>query len=302
MTERARTGRPSLVLLVILLSALAIGASASAIAGAGGSPPAPAGGGPSIAIPASWVAFSLLGAVAAGIGLLIYYRITSDVLPIPTRLVVVALAAILVGTLFVVVAHAVVVSGGIASTHGAPANGTAEKGVNETTNNSLNRTGPGGGFFLGIAFPPWTWFLAAVAIAIAVAIVASPPVRDLLFSRRGGGRRSTEATEEVRTALSGAVRDLEGGDDPRAVIRALYARLLSRLAPIVGDLEPATPEEIRSQHLVRLGIRPDAATALTRLFEEARYSTHPMDEASKARALAVIRAAEADLTRSAPAS
>jgi len=68
---------------------------------------------------------------------------------------------------------------------------------------------------------------------------------------------------------------------------------------MVGSVDPETPEEIRSLHLVRLGISREASESLTRLFEEARYSTHPLGPEAAERATEVIRSAEADLSRAA---
>ena len=48
---------------------------------------------------------------------------------------------------------------------------------------------------------------------------------------------------------------------------------------------------------MRLGIRPEVATELTRLFEEARYSTHPLGPESADRAAEAMRRATADLER-----
>ena len=91
--------------------------------------------------------------------------------------------------------------------------------------------------------------------------------------------------------------ELDEGRDPRRVIVRLYDRLLSRVSPLGVGVEFSTAEEIRANQLLPLGVRRPAADTLTRLFEEARYSTHPMDAAAAGLARDAIRAAEADLSR-----
>jgi hypothetical protein len=86
------------------------------------------------------------------------------------------------------------------------------------------------------------------------------------------------------------------------VVIRLYATLLARVGPIVGGLDEQTPEEIRSFHLVQLGIRTPAATTLTRLFEEARYSSHPLGPEAAVLARQAIQEAREDLDRPRPGS
>jgi hypothetical protein len=93
------------------------------------------------------------------------------------------------------------------------------------------------------------------------------------------------------------VTELGHGADAREVILALYATLLARLRPMVGGMDTSTPEEIRAVHLERLGARPEPARTLTRLFEEARYSAHPMGPESSRTAQEAVRAVLDDLDR-----
>jgi hypothetical protein len=100
---------------------------------------------------------------------------------------------------------------------------------------------------------------------------------------------------ETQAALAAAANQLDQTHDPRAVIVELYGRLLGEITAYSGSLDSRTAEEIRYGCLLRLGVRRQAADELTRLFEEARYSSHRLDSATIERALAAIRAAEFDL-------
>jgi hypothetical protein len=100
---------------------------------------------------------------------------------------------------------------------------------------------------------------------------------------------------ETQAALADAAAWLDQTHDPRAVIVDLYGRLLGEITAYSGSLAARTAEEIRYGCLLRLGVRAQAAAELTRLFEEARYSSHRLDAVTIQRALAAIHAAEVDL-------
>jgi hypothetical protein len=300
MTPRARARSPSVLLLVLLIVALGVGAAASALTTIA---PAPTGTGTGVTVPTQLIVGGVFVLAVAAAGLLLYHRLTQPSLSVPGRFLAAPLVAILLLILFVVVVHLVVVGAGPGGTISTAPPTNSTTGTNSSLNGTLNATGAGGAPPLWSGFPSWTLF-AVVAVAVAVvAVVAIPELRALLAGRRPGSADVdlAAAAAGARAALGDAQDQLDRGGDPRAVIVALYASLLLRLGPMVGDLDPATPEEIRSKHLVRLGIQPLAAHALTRLFEEARYSSHPMDAAAAARARVILRAAEADLARPAPA-
>ncbi len=88
---------------------------------------------------------------------------------------------------------------------------------------------------------------------------------------------------------------LDTDEEPRELLIRLYGTLLDRLTPFVGDTDRQTAEEIRIAHLVRLGISGATAREITRLFEEARYSQHPIGPMELARAKSAIHQAIAEL-------
>jgi hypothetical protein len=143
-------------------------------------------------------------------------------------------------------------------------------------------------------------FAVLAGVALLVAVVTVPAVRAYAADRRSAGLARAPAPVEtalVQAVLRQAQRELDRGDDPRGVIVRLYGEVLGRLGRMVGSVDPETPEEIRTLHLERLGIRPEAATVLTRLFEEARYSSHPLGAEASERARTAVRQALADLDR-----
>ncbi len=292
--------RLPVVLVVILFVALAVGAAASALAGASVTSN-PTGGAPSnVELTGSLVMYAFTAIVLGGAGFLLYRRLTSDTIEVPGSITAVVLVAILLLVLFVVVFHSATGGGPLptnATGGSGPSNVTNTSGPTNSGNHSANGSGTVGTFWFKA--PPWLLFVAVAVISGAIVVAVVPGVRALAAAR--GQRRPDDATVRAagraRQMLLGAANALGEGRDPREVIVVLYAELLGRLGPIVGSLEPDTPEEIRVRHLVRLGIAPERSEALTRLFEEARYSTHPLGREAAERAEEVIRAAEADLAR-----
>ena len=286
-------------LLVVLGAALAVGAAASILVSASTTPP-PSSGGASLVILPPWVlavvAAAIVAAITAG---LIYQRVSGDHSQEVGRYMVAVLVLILLMIVFVLGARFLGAGGPVPTTNGSPSAGGSNS--TGTGNHSTYANGSGGQIVLFPSLPAWVPFVLLAGVVVLVAVVAIPETRRYLFERRqGAGGRSpspTTAPEGVRAALARASTALEEGADPRAVILALYGEVLAQLTPMVGDIDARTPEEVRVDHLVRLRVRPEAATTLTRLFEEARYSVHPMGADAGARAREAVRATLDDLNR-----
>ena len=288
--------RPSMILLVILALAFVIGAAASLVAGAAASPPFHSGTASEVIIPTWTLDVAFLIGFGFVLALFVWVR-ASVSSAVPGKLVVTMLAVLLVGILFVVILQAFG-SGAGGFTWNTSGNGTAPSNPNGTITPGGNLSGPGG-LLAPLHIPSWTLFVAVAVIALVVAAVAAPRAWRYLADRDPGRpkRPAPAELQEVRGALATAAQELGVGADPRTVIIALYATMLRRVGPIVGGVDTDTPEEIRALHLVRLGIRASAAETLTRLFEEARYSTRPMGPETAARAQEAIGEARADLDR-----
>jgi hypothetical protein len=289
--------RPSLVLLVVLLAALATGAAASLLIGAATAPGAPPPAASELVIPAWVVVDGVAGFAVILVGLLIYQRVSGGSVALPSRFVVTFLVAILVAILLIVAFRAL---GGIGpSPTGAVSNGQNSTGTLPSNSTGTNVTSHGGGSLsLLPSLPGWVPFVAIAAVLVLAVVVALPFVSAYAQERKVGSRRPSKSpsTDEVRRALDRATQALDEGGDPRAVIVRLYSDLLERVSPVVPHLDPATPEEIRRK-LVELGIQTEAATVLTRLFEEARYSTHALGPEAAEQVHHAVETALADLAR-----
>ncbi|MGI0071348.1 MAG: DUF4129 domain-containing protein [Thermoplasmata archaeon] len=299
MASANRPPRTTAILFAVVLLALIVGAAASLIASAS-SPTAfqPTGNRPLELTDLQYATlFGIVGVVLLGLAIATLVR--SPRSPLPGRFAVMMFMIILIAVLFLVVFRAIAPVG--------PGPVTLSPGNNTTVNNTTmtNTTLPGdlpgspGSISgpLGLHLPSWWLYVAVAVVVLIVAAVAVPAWRGRESSGAGRRGQSPPGVElaEVRGALATAAWELTEGLSPRDVVIRLYGNLLDRVEPIVGGVAEETPEEIRVRHLVRLGIREAEATALTRLFEEARYSTHPMGADAAERAGAAIRAAEEDL-------
>jgi hypothetical protein len=291
--------RVSWVLVVVLLAALATGAAASILVSASTAPPPASGPSNLVNLPESVVGTLAAAVLLFVVAVLIYQRATSTHTLSLKRPAVVILVLIFLGILFVIVARAVGLGGPLPL---SPTNNTGSGSSSGSTGNGGgNVTGPGGSLDLFPSLPAWAPFALLAVVALLVALVVVPQVRRYLVERgpREGRKPGSKGPvpSGVREALTRASSELELGGDPRLVILRLYAGLLAHLEPMVGDVGTSTPEEIRVVHLVRLGVRPAAAERLTRLFEEARYSTHPMGPKESTQAQEAVRMTLDDLGR-----
>jgi hypothetical protein len=299
---RNRTARISPAVLVLVLAAIAVGAAASILANAPQSSTPGSTHYAELLFPLWEIEAAMAGLIFGGIGLLLYFRFAAGSAPVPGRMAASAIVTILIAVLLVVVIqHAAY--GTPQNAGGTATTGSSGSGGHNSTNGTTNGTTIGGSgtfLWLGPSVPPWALFAVVAVIAVVLSVVVTSPFwwGALRVRRRGEpGVPSAAAVAGVRTALTDATEALDAGGDLRTVIVRLYAAILARIGPAVGDMDRATPEEIRASHLVRLGIRPEAAEVLTRSFEEARYSTHLVTDSMVQRVAIAIREASEDLDR-----
>jgi len=173
--------------------------------------------------------------------------------------------------------------------------------------------------------PDLTWLLVVMAVfglagLLAAAVVLVPqllrwrPGRPQLRWRRRQRRRDDESpvseptTEEpasvdaesdadgARRMLDAALEPLREPTDARAAVIEAYARMEQVLASReLGRRTPEAPREYLTRVLRRQGMPERSLTSLTELFEEARFSAHPIPASASARARSELEAARAGL-------
>ena len=137
----------------------------------------------------------------------------------------------------------------------------------------------------------------ALALAGALAALAALlVVRRARSHRRRAGQGPVGVAEDLSAAIERSLGELHGELDPRQAVIAAYAAMELTLA---AHGLPRVPAEAPLEYLARalLGLRVSAgsATALTELFERARFSQHAVDQAMKEDAIQALAAVRDDL-------
>ncbi|MEV5614008.1 DUF4129 domain-containing protein [Streptomyces sp. NPDC052225] len=139
----------------------------------------------------------------------------------------------------------------------------------------------------GFSLSPYVLLIIPAVIALVLLVLL---VRRLL--RRGGfalpppAPPAVPAADEERELLFSAVRSgrraLADGVDARAAVIACYAAMEEALAVSgVGRRASDSPADLLTRASRAGFAQGPAAPRLTALFREARYSTHPMDDAQR---------------------
>jgi Domain of unknown function (DUF4129) len=152
--------------------------------------------------------------------------------------------------------------------------------------------------------PAWLpWVVSGIAVCfVGIAIVRL--ARDLRLSGAGWRRRrrrrpAQEAAEDeapnggaeedaeiARRAIESAVEQLRDPADPREAVIAAYARMQAVLAERqLGHLTHEAPREYLARVLRERGMPEQSLATLTDMFEEARFSRHPISRSASERAL-----------------
>jgi hypothetical protein len=102
--------------------------------------------------------------------------------------------------------------------------------------------------------------------------------------------------EAARRMLDAALEPLREPTDPRAAVIEAYVRMEQVLASReLGPRIPEAPREYLARVLCRQGMPERSLTSLTELFEEARFSSHPIPASASARARGELETARAGL-------
>lgn len=167
----------------------------------------------------------------------------------------------------------------------------------DRTNDTTGGSGAGGatGGIPTVSGIPAGYFLGA-------ALLAALLVLTLLFrpTLRLGGRGLAGASEvgraQAAAAVAVALKDLEVGDDVRETILACFRRFCEILGTRgLTSQDPLTPRELEDLAVGRFRVPEAAASDLTSLFEEARYSEHPLGEPDRDRAVRSLQGIQAFL-------
>jgi len=138
--------------------------------------------------------------------------------------------------------------------------------------------------------PTW-WEIAGLAAAAGLALFATQFTR----RQRAVPDGDTE-TGRLLALLDDSLEDLRQDPDPRRAVIATYARMERGLTARGVNRNPAdTPLEYLSRILAAHRVSELAASRLTELFEQAKFSDHVIDEEIRREAIAALEAVKAEL-------
>jgi hypothetical protein len=142
----------------------------------------------------------------------------------------------------------------------------------------------------------YTLFVIVIAVYGSIGLIALW----VLLEDRGYAGDSTPTQDpqvrRVRQAMAAGLRELRMHTEPRQAIIACYARMEHLLEDHgVPALRHLTPQEYMGTALRGLDLPLDACAGLIRLFELARYSIHPLDDAARTAAIAHLERLTAHL-------
>lgn len=277
-------------LALILVAALGVGAAAALLPSTAPAPVIT----PTVIPGLSLEAFlwGCAGLLLLLVGYFAFARARSGSVETPLAFLLPFLAIFLVALVFLAALH-LAPTGPPSGTVARPGNNSTGHGVpppppvNRT--NLTNATLP---FFPGV--PPWVYYaLLGVVAAGLVGLFAAVRLRAARAPPTDAGAERSAASVPLQEALRALATG--GSTDPRSVVIALYARLLRQMEPRHPTLASSTPREIERWAVDRLRVGASTARTLTDIFEEARYSSHPLTPARVEEARTALRGALADL-------
>ena len=129
--------------------------------------------------------------------------------------------------------------------------------------------------------PAWLPVIVASALALGGVVV---------LGRRSRPRRPALG-DRLEAALAQPLADLRDEPDVRRAIVAAFARLELALEAAGAPRGPGeAPLEYVSRVLEELDVPPEPLAELASLFEQAKFSLHPLDERDREAAIAALEA------------
>jgi hypothetical protein len=161
--------------------------------------------------------------------------------------------------------------------------------------------------------PAWLGdVVSAVCILAVVALVGAllwQTLRDRLMARRtvvavvDPEEVRRQAQERIRAAVDEGLTDLDIADrDPRRAVIACWVRLEAAAAAAGTPREPGdTSSELVERMLAEHAIAAPVLAGFAAVYREARFATHPVDEAMREQARDALRQVRDELIRGAAA-
>lgn len=133
--------------------------------------------------------------------------------------------------------------------------------------------------------------------AFVVALVGSAYAARLLLRNAHEPDPGDDTAEALAAILDDTLQDIRDERDPRRAVVAAYARMERALAAHgLPRQRSEAPAEYLERALEELSASASSASRLTRLFEWARFSDHPVEPGMKEEAIQALEAVRDELT------
>lgn len=154
---------------------------------------------------------------------------------------------------------------------------------------------------VGSPMAGYTLFMVVLVVYGGIAALGLWMLFDHRFASPNAPEAETPEARRLRHAVAAGLRALREHDEPRHAIIACYARLEHLLEDYGMPADAAlTPQEYMGSALRGLDVPEAALAGLVGLFEQARYSLHPLDETDKEMAAAYLETIKAHLEGESP--
>ena len=162
---------------------------------------------------------------------------------------------------------------------------SSEPGVTQ----SANRTGEAGNANVTTTEKP-AGALQYSVIAIGMVLAAVIAVKMAFALRSKKTLKVEDRGEELIRKINAAMNELEGGKKVQEVIIRAYEEMCRVLGKSgVKDRDSFTPREFEKEIIRQMDIDPEPVARLTGLFEEAKYSSHPIDDSKRRDAIRALK-------------
>lgn len=281
--------RASLSVLFVFLFAMGIGATAGLLGGFQTLPPPTSYNSPFSSVLGISLAIACLALVVVGLYVGLLHRQKGDSSSIPGlgHTAIALFLVILIAAGFLALASydqphrpSAIEGGGGSPVTGNNSTAGGGGGYNGNGTNSTRSSSPppSSNVSRSAGTPP---AVLALGGTVVVALVLVPTILYLIRRDRKSEIWEPKPPPQLIHTLEQAVASLEAGDlgEARTRIISAYRALLSELEQQnVPGLEHSTPREIEELMTSKLSLSTPSAHDLRLLFEEARYSEHPMGE------------------------
>lgn len=162
-----------------------------------------------------------------------------------------------------------------------------------------NSTAPVIGFDGGSQFSSAIGLVLSVAIALILALAAIY----VIIAIRPTGMHEDEAHEMISQSIGQEIEKIRDSADPRAAILDSYRKMCSFLSSRgAEDKGWWTAREFEKRITERFGLQGKTVAEITSLFEEAKYSMHPLGGLERDRAVSLLEEIRKEIKEAAPGS